>query len=301
MSHLELRDPKLAQLVSDEPLRKRASGFLFTEGPVWLAANKQLIFSDIPGDRLYWLDPATDKVGVYRTPSNKTNGNVLDHEQRLLSCEHATSRVVRQEPDGTTTVVASHYDGMELNSPNDIIVDRQGRLYFTDPPYGRYGDESAVKGVGVARPLLQPVRGVYRVDPRDGSIVRLIDDFEEPNGLCFAEDESVLYVNDTARGHIRRFEFKGDGVVGGAVWAETIGDEPGVPDGMKMDQEGNLYCCGPGGVHVFNSEAICLGVIRTPEVCANFNWGDADGRTLYLCATNSVYSCRTKVPGAGTV
>jgi gluconolactonase len=298
MSHLSIRDPQLETLLDAEPMRRRATGFRFTEGPVWHGDDNVLIFSDIPGDCLYRFDPASEAVTVYRQPSNKTNGNVFDREHRLVSCEHATSRLVRTEIDGSVSVLASHYDGIELNSPNDVVADRKGRLYFTDPPYGRYKGEGALLGVGVPRPLLQPVRGVYRVDPRDGNIVRVVDDFAEPNGLCLAEDESVLFINDTARMHIRRFEIKGDEVAGGEVWAETKGTEPGVPDGMKIDSERNLYCCGPGGVHVFDPAGRFLGAILVPEVCANFNWGDPDRRTLYLCATSSVYSCRTKVPGA---
>lgn len=297
MSHLSVEDPLFERLIDAEPLRKRTTGYRFTEGPVWHGDDNVLIFSDIPGDCMYRLDPETDTVTVYRQPSNKANGNVFDREHRLLSCEHASSRVIREEPDGSMTVIASHYDGLELNSPNDVIVDRRGRIYFTDPPYGRYQGEGPLFGVGVPRPQLQPVRGVYRVDPDDGSVVRLVDDFEEPNGLCFAEDESVLYINDTARMHIRRFEVRGDAATGGEVWAETKGSAPGVPDGMKIDSEGNLYCCGPGGVQVFGAGGHLLGTILIPEVCANFNWGDPDRRTLYLCSTSSVYSCRTKVPG----
>lgn len=298
MSHLEVRDRRLERIVDPAPLRKRAGGFRFTEGPVWRATEARLIFSDIPGDALYSFDPATDATEVFRAPSHKANGNTLDREGRLISCEHATSRVVREERDGTVTVLASHYEGLELNSPNDVVVDRAGRVIFTDPPYGRTAGEGALLGVGVPRPQPQPVRGVYRVDPRDGVVERLVDDFAEPNGLCFAADEGVLFINDTARGHIRRFAVTPDGLTGGEVWAETVGDGPGVPDGMKVDGAGNLYCCGPGGVHVFSPDGACLGVILTPEVCANFQWGDADRRTLYLCATSSLYSCRTHVPGA---
>ncbi len=297
MSHLDVRDSSFLRIVGDEPAAKRASGFRFTEGPVWRARDGVLIFSDIPGDRLYSFDPRSDAVEIFRAPSNKTNGNCLDREGRLVSCEHATSRVVRQEPDGAMTALASHYGGLELNSPNDVIVDSSGRLYFTDPPYGRRQGEGALFGVGIPRPEQQPVRGVYRLDPRDDSIIRLVDDFEEPNGLCFAEDEAILFINDTAKMHIRRFEVQKGGVTGGEVWAVLEGDEPGVPDGMKVDAEGNLFCTGPGGLHVFAPDGRILGVIRVPEVTGNLNWGDSDRRTLYICATSSLYSCRTRIPG----
>jgi len=297
MSHLDVRDSSFSRIVGDEPVVKRASGFRFTEGPVWRAREGVLIFSDIPGDRLLSFDPRSDTVETFRAPSNKTNGNCLDREGRLISCEHATSRVVRQEPDGAMTTLASRYGGLELNSPNDVVVDSSGRLYFTDPPYGRRQGEGVLFGVGIPRAEQQPVRGVYRLDPRDASIVRIVEDFEEPNGLCLAENEAVLFVNDTARMHIRRFVVQKDGVSGGEVWAVLKGDEPGVPDGMKVDAEGNLFCTGPGGLHVFAPDGRMLGVIRVPEVAGNFNWGDPDRRTLYICATSSVYSCRTLIPG----
>jgi gluconolactonase len=301
MSHLDIRDSRLSHIVEDKPLVKRASGFRFTEGPVWRAHDGVLIFSDIPGDRLYSFEPGSDRVEIFRAPSNKTNGNCVDREGRLVSCEHATSRVVRQEPDGRMTTLASHYAGLELNSPNDIVVDSSGRLYFTDPPYGRHAGEGSLLGVGIPREEQQPVRGVYRLDPRDGAIIRLVEDFEGPNGLCLAEEESVLFVNDTAKMHIRRFAVRQDGVSGGEVWAVLEGDEPGVPDGMKVDAEGNLFCTGPGGVHVFAPNGQILGVIRVPEVTGNFNWGDGDRRTLYICATSSLYSCGTLVPGPAAV
>ena len=148
MSHLDVRDRRLSRIVGDEPIVKRASGFRFTEGPVWRAPDGVLIFSDIPGDRLYSFDPRSDAVEIFRAPSNKTNGNCLDREGRLVSCEHATSRVVRQEPDGRMTTLASHYGGLELNSPNDVVVDSSGRLYFTDPPYGRYAGAGRVAWCG---------------------------------------------------------------------------------------------------------------------------------------------------------
>jgi gluconolactonase len=274
-----------------EPLVRRATSFGFTEGPVWHSGHGALIFSDIPGDCIWRLDPATDEVTVYRRPSNKANGNTLDREQRLVTCEHGTSRVVREEADGTLTVIADRYGGIELNSPNDVVVDSGGRILFTDPPYGR------LPVYGVKRPPAQPVQGVYRVDPADGSIVRLADDFDRPNGLCLAAGETVLFVNDSARKHIRRFELHGDEIRGGEVWAELTGPEPGAPDGMKVDSAGNLFCCGPGGLHVFSREGDLLGVIRVPERTGNFEWGDGDGRTLYVCATTSIYSLRVQVPG----
>jgi gluconolactonase len=291
---LEARDKRLEAIVSDDPVRQRVGGFEFTEGPVW-SPSGTLIFSDIPADTLYEFDPATEQVTCYRKPSHKANGNIYDHQGRLITCEHASSRVVREEADGSLTVLATEFAGAELNSPNDVVVDKTGQIIFTDPPYGRMDIPE-----GVLRPFSQPVQGVYRLDPDDGSIAMLVDDFDRPNGLCFAEDETVLFVNDSAREHIRRFEVRGDALAGGEVWARVEGTGAGVPDGMKVDSEGNVYCCGPGGVHVFNPEGHCLGVVLVPEVVANFNWGDRDRTTLYLCASRGLYSCRVLVPGPTT-
>ena len=285
------------QILSDEPLRKRATGFRFSEGAVWHGGDNVLIFSDIPGNRLYRFDPSTEKVTIHRDPSNLANGNLFDHQHRLLTCEHGTSRVVREERDGKLTVIASHYAGQELNSPNDIVEDRQARLYFTDPPYGRQLGAGVTMGGGIPRPQTQPVQGIYRLDPRDDSIVLLVDDFDKPNGLCLSLDEKTLFVSDTDRGHIRRFSIVGDKLVGGQVWANVVGEGEGVPDGLKIDSQGNVYSCGPDGVHVFGPDARQIAIVKTPEICANFNWGDADRRTLYLCATISLYSQRVEIPG----
>lgn len=267
------------------------TGFLFTEGPVWHPVGKFLIFSDMPGDHMRrWS--AREGVTTYRKPSNMANGNAYDRQGRLLTCEHATSRVVRTEPDGRLTVLASHYQGKELNSPNDIVCRRDGSIYFTDPPYGR------VKFYGVERPQELPFQGVYRVGPDPEHPELLVDDFDRPNGLCFALDEQRLFINDTARKHIRVFDVTPTGGLrGGRVWAETRGDKPGAPDGMKIDARGNVYCCGPGGIHVFSPDGSLMEVIEVPEYTANFCWGDDDYRSLFITASTSLYRIRTAVPG----
>jgi gluconolactonase len=290
MVDLEVRDERLHSVIGGAPLVKRAGGFVFLEGPVWTASGT-VIFSDIAGNKMYQFNPATERVEVYREPSNMANGNVIDHQGRLISCEHATSRVMREERDGSLTVLAAEYAGAELNSPNDVVVDQDGFVFFTDPPSGR------VEFWGIPRPIPQPVQGVYRVDPRDGMIILLVDDFDHPNGLCFVENETALLVNDSNRKHIRRFEVKDSALTGGEVWAEVEGSGSGVPDGMKVDSAGNVFCCGPGGVHVFDSNGTSLGVILVPEEVANFNWGDDDLKTLYMCAYTGFYSCRVHVPG----
>ena len=289
----DVRDVRFEAIVAgDVPIERLATGFGFTEGPVWDARGKRLIFSDMKQDCMRCWS-TSGGIATFRQPSNKVNGNAIDASGRLLSCEHSTSRVVRLAPQGALEVVASHFQGKELNSPNDIIVKSDGAIYFTDPTYGRIRED-----LGLVRKQELGFQGVYRVLP-DGSDVRLLaSDFEQPNGLCFSLDESALFVNDTMRKHIRRFDVLPDGsVTGGDVWAETAGEEPGVPDGMKVDAEGDLFCTGPGGIHVFDTAGRLLGVIRLPERPANFAWGGDDRRSLFVTATTSLYRLKTKVPG----
>ncbi len=225
-----------------------------------------------------------------------SNGLTWDRQGRLLACEHATSQVTRTEADGRITRIATHYEGKQLNSPNDIVCAADGGTYFTDPPYGRE------KFVGIKREQELWFQGVYRVgsDPRHPTL--LVDDFDRPNGLCFSLDGRRLFINDTARQHIRVFKVKADGTLAArGVWAQMTGNSPGAADGMKLDSEGNLYCCGPGGIHVFSPEAVCLGVIRVPEYATNMAWGEADFRSLYITASTSVYRIRVRVPGLPTL
>ena len=219
------------------------------------------------------------------------NGNTLDRQGRLLSCEHATSRVTRAEVDGSMRVLASHFGDKALNSPNDIVVATGGAVYFTDP------STAGCRTTACRDHRKLSFQGVYRIDA-DGSVVLLADDFAQPNGLCFSLDESRLFVNDTERQHIRVFNVKGNGDLGGgAVWAVTEGEGPGAPDGMKIDSRGNVYCCGPGGVHVFDSSGHRMGIIKVPEPAANFAFGDDDLRSLFVTASTSLYRLRVRVPG----
>jgi gluconolactonase len=288
--NIELRDSRLEQVIENGELERVATGFQFTEGPVWDERRGTLIFSDMAGNCMYRLEPG-GRLTVYRCPSNKANGNVLDRRLGLVSCEHVTSRVVCEQPDGTIVTLASSYEGSDLNSPNDVIVSRNGSVIFSDPTFGRQAF------FGVEREPAQLVRGVYSVDPSSGSITRLRDDFDQPNGLCLSDDEEYLFVNDTGRMHIRRFRYGAGPLDKGEIWADVVGEGDGAPDGMKLDSRGNLFCTGPGGVHVFAQDGCCLGVIRIPEGVANFEWGDDDRKSLYLCATTSVYRVRTRVPG----
>jgi gluconolactonase len=289
---VDIRHPAFETVVGRSvEFERLGSGFLFTEGPLWNAAGRYMLFSDMPGDRIRrWS--AADGVVEFRNPSNKSNGLTWDREGRLLACEHATSRVTRTETDGSITVLATHYDGKELNSPNDIVVKRDGAIYFSDPTYGR------VEFYGVPRHTELDFRGVYRLDADSKALTLLADDFRQPNGLCFSKDETQLFVNDTENGHIRMFEVQPDGTLDrGRVWVELTGDGAGAPDGMKIDSQSNLYCCGPGGIHVFDPKATCLGVIRVPEPTANFEWGDDDNRSLFITASTSLYRVRVRVPG----
>jgi len=288
---VEIRDARLRAIVdADASFDKLATGFRFTEGPVWHAGGQFLLFSDMPDDHLRrWS--AADGISTFRKPCHKSNGLTYDRQSRLLVCEHATSRVTRTESDGRSTTLASHWQGKELNSPNDIICGSDGAIWFSDPTYGR------VDVFGLKREVELPFRGFYRIAP-DGTLSLGADDFGQPNGLCFSADERRLFVNDTERQHIRVFDVAADGTVkGGTVWAETKGEGGGAPDGMKIDSRGNLYCCGPGGIHVFAADATSLGVIRTPERVANFCWGDADLQSLLITASTSLYRIRLKVAG----
>jgi gluconolactonase len=292
---VEIRDPRFKEIVGDEVvIEELGSGFAFTEGPIWHPSEKHLIFSDMPGDHMRrWS--ATDGITTFRRPSNMANGNTYDSQGRLLSCEHSSSRVTRTELDGTISVLATHWEGKELNSPNDIVVARDGSIYFTDPSFGR------MEYYGLPRPVELDFRGVYRIllDASGGPELQLlVDDFDQPNGLCFTLDGKTLLVNDTVRGHIRGFDVHADGRIGNSrIWAEVKGVGSGAADGMKFDSVGNLYCTGPGGVHVFDPEARALGVIQVPQVTANLAFGDEDLRGLFLTASTSLYRVRVKVPG----
>jgi gluconolactonase len=274
-----------------EGCEQLGTGFLFTEGPVWHPRERFLIFSDMPGDHMRrWS--AREGVTTFRQPSSMGNGNTYDRQGRLLTCEHATSQVTRTEPDGRVVPIATHYQGATLNSPNDIVCRSDGAIYFTDPPFGR------VKFFGVERPQELAFQGVYRVGPDPRKPELLVDDFDRPNGLCFSLDERRLFINDTARQHIRVFDVTPTGALAsGRVWAETRGDQPGAPDGMKIDSEGNVYCCGPGGIHVFSPAADLMEVLEVPEYTANFAWGDDDYRSLFITASTSLYRIRRRVPG----
>jgi gluconolactonase len=292
MTGVEIRDPRFERVVGRSvEFERLATGCIFTEGPLWHGREKYLLFSDMPGDHLRrWS--ADDGVTTFRKPCNKSNGLAWDLQGRLVACEHASSHLTRTETNGSITVLASHHQGKELNSPNDVIVKSDGSIYFSDPTYGRKPH------FGVPREPELAFRGVYRLSPDAKSLTLLADDFGQPNGLCFSLDERVLFVNDTDRQHIRAFDVRRDGTIANSrVWAKTVGEGSGAPDGMKVDSAGNVYCCGPGGIHVFAPDGVCLGVIRVPEHTANFCWGDDDLKSLFIAASTSIYCIRVTIPG----
>ncbi|MDD5289135.1 MAG: SMP-30/gluconolactonase/LRE family protein [Dehalococcoidales bacterium] len=285
----ELRDKAAEQIIPEGAILETvATGFGFTEGPVW--CGNYLLFSDIPKNRIVRLRLPVEgpEVTTFRNPSGNSNGLTLDGSQRLIACEHSARRVTRTETDGTIKVLAEHYQGKRLNSPNDVIVRSDGSIYFTDPPYGLRNNADWKE---------LPFNGVYRIAP-DGELHLLANDFDRPNGLAFSPDEKTLYINDTIRQHIRAFDVNDDGSLkNGRVFIDMKSNEPGNPDGMKIDLKGNVYCTGPGGFWIIDHTGKCLVIIRPPELPANLAWGDTDWHSLYLTARTSIYRLRLKIPG----
>ncbi len=274
-----------------------ASGFEFTEGPVWNSEKQNLVFSDTYGDALYaWSKEGCD---VFRRPSGQANGNTYDRQGRLITCEHKNRRVSRTMEDGTVETLADNYEGKRLNSPNDVVCSSAGDIYFTDPPYGLIQPDGSIKNGEL------DFFGVYRLSPRDGSLTLLIDDFIRPNGLLLGRDESQLFIADTELLHIRVFDISADGTLqNGRIFAELKYENmEGRPDGMKMDTEGNLYVAGGlvGSVWVFDPAGKLIGLIEFPEGPANLAWGGEDWRTLFVTARTSVYRLPMNVAGVSVI
>ena len=295
---VQVNAPAFLELVDeDAELERLGTGFTFTEGPLW-NPDGFLLFSDMPGDvRRRW--DAESGVTEVANPSNKGNGMTFDLDGRLVVCEHVTSSVVRMDPDGTGAnreVIASHYGDKELNAPNDVVVKSDGAIYFTDPTYGR------MPGFGLEREQDLDFQGVYRIAPGGGDPQVVARDFAQPNGLCFSVDESQLYINDTDRAHIRVFDVAADGSLeNGRVFAEGIGTaslEVGdLVDGMKLDERGNVWVTGPGGVCVFDPDGNHIGTVEVPENVGNINWGGPDWSQLFIPASSSMYRIQCKVSG----
>jgi gluconolactonase len=274
-------------------LRQLKSGFQFTEGPVWHPQEGSLVFSDIPASTRWRYDGQS--FSELAKPSNMGNGMTYDRQMNLLVCEHATSSVARFRGGETEKreVVAHIFEGKELNSPNDVVVAKDGAIYFTDPTYGR------MPVYGVERKSELGFQGVYRVAPEGGPPQLLVprDMFTQPNGLCFSPDESLLYVNDTDQTNIRVFSAENGALSGMRVFASGITDpaKPGAPDGMKCDALGNIWVTAPAGIWVYAPSGKLIGKIVVPEFVANFHWGDKDWRTLFITASTSLYALDVKV------
>ena len=316
---VERLDPALDAIVPpDAAIEKLADGFKWTEGPVWIHAG-YLLFAEIPSNRILKWSPQGG-VSVFLQPSGYlgsvpfggseagSNGMTLDRHGRLTVAGHARRNVYRLESlekGATVTVLAATYQGKQLSSPNDLVYKSDGSLYFTDPPYGlpTQSDQDPQKEL--------PFNGVYRISaatshragapPDTGKLQLLIQDLTRPNGIAFSPDEKYLYiaVSDPAHKVWMRYDVKPDGTVanGKIFYDSTSNTEPGSPDGIKVDRDGNLYGSGPGGLWIFSPEGKHLGTLKLPENMANLNWGDADAKTLYITASSGLYRVRLKIPG----
>jgi gluconolactonase len=266
-------------------LEKIAGDFQFIEGPIW-HPDGFLLFSDIPANIIYKF-ASNQQVEVFRRPSRKANGNTLDKENRLLTAENENRRVSRTEKDGKVITLADRYEGKRLNSPNDLVVKSDGSIYFTDPSYGVSKDREELG-----------FYGVYRL-ASDGKLTLLVKDLVLPNGLAFSPDEQKLYVNNSEAKYIAVFDVKPDGTLTNERLFADLKDasQGGVPDGLKVDLEGNVYSTGPGGVWILSPDGKVLGKISVPETATNLAWGESDRKTLYITGSTSLYRIRLKIAG----
>jgi gluconolactonase len=287
-------------VISTARLEKLYEGCRWAEGPAYFPAGRYLVWSDIPNDRMLRYDETSGAVSVFRHPAGYTNGNTVDRQGRLISCEHGNRRVGRTEHDGSITVIASHYQGKRLNSPNDAVVKSDGSIWFTDPAYGidsDYEGHKAESEIGACN--------VYRVDPHSGDIRIVADDFVRPNGIAFSPDERRLYVADTGATHvkdgprhIRVFDVSDDGrLSGGKVFATSTA---GLFDGMRLDEAGRIWTSAGDGVHCYDPDGTLLGKILVPEAVANVVFGGVKRNRLYIGGTTSLYAIMLPINGAKT-
>jgi len=305
-SHIEALDKSFKGSVGTGAVERLATGMRWAEGPAYFAAGRYLVFSDIPNNRMMRLLEDDNHLSVFRSPSLNSNGNTVDPEGRLVTCEHSGRRVTRTEHNGTITVVADRYNGKRLNSPNDVVVASNGSIWFTDPTYGVRGWYESLHG-----DIQQEKRNVFRVDGKTGEITVVVDDFVQPNGILFSPDERLLYVIDSGitegpgnPAHIRVFDVDIDSgkVSNGKVFAD--GFAPGLTDGMRADVDGNVWCSmGWGdpkedGVRCYSPAGQLLGKIHIPETVANLTFGGVLRNRLYICGTSSLYGCYVNTRGA---
>lgn len=299
MQHIEIYHRDFLRFVLPQcPLVKLHSGMAWTEGPVYFADTKTLVWSDSPNHRLMKLDEVSGSVSILRESSNYANGNTRDMQGRLVSCEHATRSITRTEWDGSIVTLVDSFEGRPLNSPNDVVVKSDGTIWFTDPTYGI----SAEYEGGVAIPE-QEKRNVFRFDPRDNSLRSVVDDFAQPNGLAFSPDEKSLYIADSGfwpnpddPHHIRAFDVTDDGFLTNSLVIVDV--EPGIPDGLRVDASGNLWISCADGVLCARSNGELIGKIKVPENVANLCFGGERRNRLYICAHTSVYAIYLNTTGA---
>ena len=275
----------------DSKLETLFEGCRWAEGPLYVPAGRYLVWSDIPNDRLLRWDETTGSVGVFRSPAGHPNGNTLDAEGRLVTCEQGNRRVTRTEHDGSITVIADRYDGRRFNSPNDAAVRSDGSIWFSDPDFGitsDYEGHRAESEIGACN--------VYRVDPRDGEVRLVADGFLGPNGLVFSLDERRLFVSDTRANHIRVFTVRDDGTLDDGEVFVTCSD--GTFDNIRFDDGGRLWAAAmAGGVHCYDPDGTLLGRLLVPEVVANIRFGGAKRNRLFIAADTTLYSLVMGVTG----
>jgi gluconolactonase len=302
--HVESLDKRFKGSAGTAAVERVATGFRWAEGPAYFRAGRYLLFSDIPNNRIMRLTEDDNHLSVYRSPSMNNNGNTVDREGRLVSCEHGGRRVTRTEHNGVITVVADRYNGKRFNSPNDVVVASNGSIWFSDPTYGIGGNYE-----GLQAESEQTTHNVYRCDGKTGEVTLVIDDFVQPNGLCFSPDEKKLYIIDSGAtqggpAHIRVFDVDIDTgkLTNGKIFADNF--LPGFTDGMRADVDGNIWCSmGWGdpkedGVRCYSPGGDLLGKIHLPETCANLTFGGLLKNRLYMCASTSVYACYVGTSGA---
>ena len=297
----EVIDPSFeACFIGHARVERLWTGARWSEGPVWFAAGRYLLWSDIPNNRILRWDETDGSVSTFREPSNNTNGHTVDREGRLVSCEHLTRRVTRTEHDGSITVIADSLEGKRLNSPNDVVVRSDGSVWFTDPSYGilmDYEGERAESDIGACH--------VYCVTS-SGEIRIVADDYVKPNGLAFSPDESELYIADTgithdAGGprHIRRHHVEADGSLSGGEVVAVCSE--GVFDGFRVDSYGRIWTSAADGVHCLDREGRLIGKVKIPEMVANVCFGGPKLNRLFICGTTSLYSVFLNVNGVSPV
>jgi gluconolactonase len=294
-TQFEVLDERFGAVGGDDKVEILHTGTRWAEGPVYFPAGRFLVWSDIPNERMLRWDEMSGAVGPFRQPSGYTNGNTLDREGRLVSCEQGNRRVTRTEHDGSITVIADRWQGRRLNSPNDVVVRSDGSIWFTDPPYGIL---SNYEGVAAE----QEIDGchVYRADPVTGEVRIVADDFVRPNGLAFSLDERRLYVADTRARQLRVFEVGDDGTLGGGkVFAE--GGEQDNYDGLRLDDTGRVWIAAGKAVLCYDPDGTLIGRLKLPEFTANLVFGGLKRNRMFITASSSLYSLMTNVTGARPV